>query len=40
MDVPDVQVHDDHDLASPDSDRLHVPGTADAPRNTGLYLMA
>lgn len=39
VDVPDVHVYVDHDLVSPDSDRLHLPVVSDASRNAGLYVM-
>jgi len=39
-DIPDVHVYVDHDLVSPDSDRLHLPVVSDASRTAGLYVMA
>ena len=39
VDVPDIHVYDNHDLASPDSDQLHLPAAPDAPRNAGMYLI-
>jgi len=39
-DVPDVHAYVDHDLVSPDSDRLHLPVVSDASRTAGLYVMS
>jgi len=40
VDVPDVHMYDNHELASPDSDHLQLPVVPDAPRTAGLYLVA
>jgi len=37
VDVPNVHMYDDHDLVSPDSDRLHLPVVSDTPKTAGLY---
>jgi len=38
VDVADVHAYVDNGLASPDSDRLHLPVVADATRTAGLYI--
>ena len=37
VDVADVHAYVDNGLASPDSDRLHLPVVADATRPAGLH---
>lgn len=40
VDVPDVHVYNEHDLVSPDSDRLHLPVVSEAQRIAGWYMIA